>query len=64
VRNEKAPDAVSLIFATPPDCLADSRLDIHIWAPQPDGGAQAVGYTLTLKRVMELAAEQEKGAQK
>lgn len=47
-----------LILAIDEASRANSRVEIFIWRPTPDGGAKASGYTLGARRLLELAAMQ------
>jgi hypothetical protein len=46
---------ISLIVDIAPEMLESSKVDIFIWSPTPDGGAEASGYRLSWARIAELA---------
>ncbi len=56
-RGEKGRGSISLLFAVKPEYQSQSHLEIVIWADTPDGGRQASGYHLSMKRIAELARE-------
>jgi hypothetical protein len=54
-------DKVALLFVMQPDYTAQSRVDIFIWKETHDGGSEAYGYTLSLRRIVELARLKSEG---
>ncbi len=57
-RSKKGKDSVSLLFTVKPEYRPQSRLDILIWKDTPDGGKEAHGYMLSMKRIIELARDE------
>jgi hypothetical protein len=55
-------DALTLLFAVQDDYRANSYVNILIWRHTADGGSEARGYKLSLKRIMELVTAQNSEA--
>jgi len=58
VRSTKDGDNVELLFPVEEQCFDSSYVEIFIWKAVPEGGRQASGYRLSLKRIIELEPEQ------
>lgn len=56
-RGKKDNQTVTLLFAVRDNYLADSRVVIVSWRQKPGGGNAAYGYTLSVKKIIELARE-------
>lgn len=56
-RDKRAPDAVALLFALQEEYLDTSHVDVFIWKPKLGDGHEASGYTLSVKRIIELSRE-------
>ena len=57
-RNRQSKDTVTLLFSVQPEYRPQSHLDIFIWVDTADGGKEACGYKLSVKRIIDLAREE------
>ena len=58
-RSKAVEGKLSLVVCVPSESVDQSGLEIYMWQPE-DGGRSAYGYTLSMKRIVELARNKSK----